>query len=137
MLYDASTKGLNTWKSLKPLTIEEILSSSNCKINLQDQYLEYKRIDGFKAYAIGFFRKGTKTRHGISRSVGKDGQIQEGMFDNDKLSGFARVCFKSGDYYIGQYQEGKKQGKGKYVFMNGNVLDGDWEDEKFVKKDGK
>ena len=26
MLYDASTKGLNAWKSLKPLKIEDILS---------------------------------------------------------------------------------------------------------------
>ena len=134
MLHDASKKGLNVWNSLKPLKIEEIISKSNSDIDLQDQYLEYKRVDGFKAYAIGFFRKGTKTRHGISRSVGKDGQIQEGMFKDDKLNGFARVCFKSGDYYIGQYEDGKKQGKGKYVFTDGKVLDGDWEDEKFVKK---
>ena len=80
MLYDASVKGLNVWKSLKPLTIEDILNRSEPKMDLEDQYLEYKRIDGFKAYAIGFFRKGTKVRHGVSRSVGKDGQIQEGMF---------------------------------------------------------
>ena len=36
MLYDASEKGLNTWKSLKPLTIEEILTKSKTDLNLQD-----------------------------------------------------------------------------------------------------
>ena len=37
MLMEASTKGLNTWKSLKPLSIDKIIQQSNIPdLDLED-----------------------------------------------------------------------------------------------------
>ena len=116
---------------MKPISVDEILARSEITFDMEAPNLELKRADGDKSYAIGYFKKGTKTRHGIARCVGKDGQIQEGLYVEDKLNGFGRVCFKSGDHYAGLYKEGKKHGQGRYIFKNGKKLDGMWDEDMF------
>jgi hypothetical protein len=46
---------------------------------------------------------------------------------NDKLNGFARVCWYDGDYYIGELKDNYRHGKGKYVYKSGEIEDGIWE----------
>lgn len=88
----ASKKTMEMWKEHGPLTIAQIIKYSNVdNIDIDnDEELEFKRVDYFDGYEIGQFKKGTKVRHGIARFVDINGDIGEGLYQNDKRNGFSR-----------------------------------------------
>lgn len=79
MYENASLKGVENWRKLGPLTVEEIIEKSNLGMDLDDEDLEFKRVDGPNACAIGLFRSGTCEQHGIGRVIFDSGQFYECM----------------------------------------------------------
>jgi hypothetical protein len=99
----ASDKALENWKNMEPLTIEEIITKSNTDFDLYAGDLEYKRHDHENIHAVGLFKKGTQTKHGIVRRVYNNGEVYEGMYYNNQLHGYARVLKNNGDQFEGMY----------------------------------
>lgn len=132
-----------TWRKLKPLTFEEILSNSKVAMDFNIQEYEYGECTEHKdRIEIGQFKKHVGVRpiarklHGVGRivyTIGKyDTQIHEGQFVNGLLNGYGRVCYQTGNYYVGQFKNGKKHGVGKSVLKSGKVIQGKHRDNIFV-----
>lgn len=120
MFEDAPKKGLQLWKELGPLCLNDIIKNS--RIDPQDldfSTQEIKKIHFMKSYYYGMFKPDTEVVNGVCRRVIKDGQIQEGLFVNDELNGFARVIYEDGDYYIGMFKDHDYYGHGKMVNSKG------------------
>lgn len=118
MFPEASTKALETWKTLEPITVEEILEKSNIDIDLESDEFEYKRKNFDNGFAEGIFKKGSDS-YGIVRAVTKYGEIYEGFIQDGKLNSYSRAFFANGNYYIGMYKNNLREGQGKFVSANG------------------
>lgn len=126
-------KPLDTWKVLRPLSIEEILDKSKVEFDIEDDELEFKRVDFDQyCYEIGMFRRGTRKAHGISRFVNKDGVIFEGLNQEGQLNGFARALNEEGAYFQGIYKNGYREGFGRNVAPDGKVQEGEWKQSKYI-----
>lgn len=139
MYAGAPRQGLDNWKNLGPISISEIIEKS-CEVTklLPDvpiEELEFKRVEKETYYKIGFFRRGTDVTHGIVRSVGKSGQIQEGMQRESHLNGFSRVFYEDGDIYIGMQRNHKREGYGTLIKANGDIKEGMWKNNYFQQNE--
>lgn len=63
------------------------------------------------------------------------GNIYEGLYRNDKRSGFGRLIWSDGAYYLGEWQADKRNGIGCFFHANGRVQEGQWEDGKLLEED--
>ena len=127
---------METWKKLKPLTIDEIIQNSEQTVDFFDYGTEFKEQLTQNAYKIGQFKRGTNDLDGIGRRIFIDGQfdtqIQEGQFVNGKLQGYARIFNQSGAYYIGMYKNNKRNGQGRFVYETGQIEEGMYKDGELI-----
>ncbi|MBO7401005.1 MAG: hypothetical protein J6U75_07340 [Clostridia bacterium] len=54
------------------------------------------------------------------------GDVYEGTFEYDKLTGHGKYVYKNGDYYEGDIVDGKMEGHGKYVWADGTSYEGEY-----------
>lgn len=52
------------------------------------------------------------------------GDVYEGTFIDDKMTGVGKMTYANGDVYEGGMLDSKKHGEGRFQFSNGNVYDG-------------
>lgn len=69
-------------------------------------------------------------RCGFGRALIKQGnvkgQIQEGNWKNNLLSGYSRVIFANGDCFEGHFKDGRQHGFGKKTYVDGRIKTGHW-----------
>ena len=134
--YGKPRLSMETWKKLKPLTIDEIIQNSEQTVDFFDYGTEFKEQLTQNAYKIGQFKRGTNDLDGIGRRIFIDGQfdtqIQEGQFVNGKLQGYARIFNQSGAYYIGMYKNNKRNGQGRFVYETGQIEEGMYKDGELI-----
>lgn len=127
---------LNMWKSLNPLTVEQICVNSGINIDFADRDFEFRELVTENAQIKCQFKRDTDQKQGIGRIIaikGKfDTSIQEGLFINNQLNGYGRIIYHSGNYYEGMIKNDKYEGYGKFVHINGKIEDGMWQGNKFV-----
>lgn len=116
-------QALETWKSLKPITLYEIIKNSESEVdfnNLETEYLDYVSCEFI---TNGLFKKDSECEAGIARVVYKDSnQIKEGQFAFGKLNGYGRICFhETYAYYLGMLKDDMFNGPGKLVHLDGTV----------------
>ena len=70
-----SQASIQTWKTLKPLTIEEIIKNTDEPIDLDKSIVEFKEVKFEDHTAIGLFQRGTDTIQGVARRVFAHTQI--------------------------------------------------------------
>ena len=118
MFSEAPKEALEKWKSLGPVSIQELIDKSDIDMKELDNY-EIKKDYTVYGCFYGMFRKGTKERNGICRGVSVHGHIHEAAFVNGKLNGFGRNFYPEGHYHVGVCKDHRKHGYGKLVLANG------------------
>lgn len=73
-------------------------------------------------------------RNGQGSYYWDDGQVYQGMWENDTMNGKGTLTTISDGRYEGNYKNGKRSGDGKYYFSNGDVYDGNWENDEMSGK---
>ena len=58
-----------------------------------------------------------------------DGDLFEGNWEKDQMSGYGLYVNKSGDRYQGNFLDGKRCGYGIIEFINGDVYRGQWQED--------
>ena len=125
-------KSLEKWKSLEPISIEDIHRDSDFKVFIDDEEQEVKKMV-FKNYvAIGQFRRNTNKIDGIARRIFDSTLIQEGQFKNGDLHGYCRIIYQNGAYYEGMFSNFMRNGLGTSVSATGTVQKGIWKDNDYV-----
>jgi len=66
-----------------------------------------------------------KKRHGMGRFT-HGGEVYDGEWTDDKMTGHGIFRFASGAQYEGQWQNGKFHGRGTYTWSSGARYVGDW-----------
>ncbi len=67
-------------------------------------------------------------RHGSGKMVfSATGDVYEGQFYEDKLTGTGTFTYANGDVYTGGLQDSMKQGYGVFTFVNGNKYEGNFD----------
>jgi len=64
-----SQNSVSIWKSLKPLTIEDLISNSDNEVIIDEGNTEFKVMKTFNSNKSGQFRVGTSEMEGIGRKV--------------------------------------------------------------------
>lgn len=129
---DKSQKSLETWKKLKPLSIEEIMKHSETDLDFENSNTEIKQLRNEERSKAGQFKKGTTKLEGIGRRITRTNYIHEGQFHMDQMHGYSRLFFEDGSYYIGMFRSNKMCGKGKFVSHNGSIKEGIFKENQFV-----
>ena len=114
---------IETWKTLKPITLYEIIKNAESEVDFTNNDSEYLDYDSKEFITNGLFKKDSPSEAGVARVVYKDSNlIKEGQFAYGKLNGFGRMCFNSKyAYYLGQFKDDMFHGAGKLVHLNGKV----------------
>lgn len=121
-IFGQNQKALKIWKQLEPLNVTFLIENSEEDIELNNDY----KVDTKDWPNTGYFTgqievisdqgHTTKTLNmqGFGRLVidGNEGSgmIMEGYWENELLTGYARVIYNNGDWFDGNWHEGKKQG---------------------------
>jgi len=63
-------------------------------------------------------------REGTGKLILESGDVYEGNFEADRLSGKGKYTFANGDVYEGDFVSNVKSGQGKYVYADGEVYEG-------------
>ena len=122
-----SQKSLETWKKLRPFSLDEIKINTDLEIRGENGVstfydtvsLEFKQIASDEKFKAGVFLKGSKKLEGVGRRVTRTNYIHEGQFHQDQMHGYSRLIFEDGSYYIGLFRNNKMNGKGLYVSTSG------------------
>jgi hypothetical protein len=99
--------------------------------------IEYDNGDKYDGEFSGFYRSGK----GIM-TYASTGDVYEGTFAADKISGTGVYRCADGSYYEGEFVDGKKSGQGKYTWSDGSYYEGGFLDNrksgsgKYVGADG-
>ena len=59
-----------------------------------------------------------------------NGDYYEGIFTNDKISGYGKYIWNNKHQYIGDFIDGEMNGKGKYIWPDGSEYDGEYVNNK-------
>jgi hypothetical protein len=73
-------------------------------------------------------------KHGEGKFVHTNGDIYEGMWENDLKHGVGKYVYRNGNVYKGEWKYNKKIGNGIMKYSNGDIYKGEW---KYNKKHGK
>ncbi len=92
---------------------------TEAKIDAINDTIEYSNGDFYKGDIVNGLRQGFGTMN-----FAATGDVYEGYFSNDKLTGNGKFIYSNGDIYEGAVVDSKKQGYGKFVYANGNVYVG-------------
>ena len=90
-------------------------------INLQPVEIFIKRKKLFYYGQWNFLHQ----RHGLGKLI-KDGELVEGEWVANKLTGHGRLIYLDGSYFIGKMKANKYHGFGKLVKINGYNYNGSW-----------
>jgi hypothetical protein len=99
--------------------------SGSCVNGLADGYGTAKGIADFQ----GMFRAGMK--HGAGKKTWPWGDLYEGEYLNDEMTGYGRYSWSSsgprmGERYEGQFVSNLREGGGTYKWPSGEELSGRW-----------
>lgn len=127
-------QAVETWKSLKPVTLYQIIKNSESEVDFNNMDSEYLDYESNMFITNGLFKKDSECEAGIARVVYKDtNQIKEGQFAYGKLNGYGRICFHDTyAYYVGMFKDDMLDGKGKLVHLDGTVQQGLFKDNQFM-----
>jgi len=64
-----SQLSINSWKKLKPLSLEEIMKNSIDEIEIDRPEIDFKEVKFENHRAIGLFNRNTNTIDGIARRI--------------------------------------------------------------------
>lgn len=119
-------QSIETWKTLKPITLYEIIKNSDAEVDFTNNNSEYLDYDSKEFVTNGLFKKDCPCESGVARVVYKDTNlIKEGQFSFGQLNGYGRICFPSKyAYYLGTFKNDMFHGSGKLVHLNGKVQQG-------------
>ena len=110
----ADPRAIAKWQEIGPMSVSTLVESIDLNdMAVEPHELEFKKQDRENVQAIGFFKKGTNTLHGLGRIVTKNGFILEGMHQKNQLNGYGRSILADGSFYEGMYKNHKRDGKGK------------------------
>lgn len=131
----SQSQSLETWLSLKPITIYEIIKNSEHEVDFNNEDSMYLDYESSEFITNGLFKKESESEEGIARVVYKENhQIKEGQFSYGKLNGYGRVCFNESNfaYYVGTFADDMFHGPGKLVYVDGSVQKGMFKENRFV-----
>lgn len=99
--------------------------SGSCVNGLADGHARAKGIADFQ----GMFRAGMK--HGAGKKTWPWGDLYEGEYLNDEMTGYGRYSWSSsgprmGEQYEGQFVSNLREGSGTYKWPSGEELSGRW-----------
>lgn len=130
---------LETWQSLGPLTITEILSKSGIEYHdfsragliFEEKNLNNRKISKSKNQdhiEFSMIESGSYQRQGICRVISfksKQAQyIKEGMYQHGLLNGYGRIINHDGSYFTGMFSDDKYDGQGDLIEKNGTKYTG-------------
>lgn len=97
---------------------------SSATLDYLNKTIRYGNGDVYVGDIKGIERNGTG-----KMSFAATGDVYEGSFLNDKMTGTCVMTYANGDKYVGTIQDGKKHGRGVMTFANGSVYDGNYEND--------
>ena len=100
---------------------EEEKSIKEGKLNIKD--IKFENGDRY----IGQVKNNTK--HGSGKYIWVNGNIYEGIWENNKRT-HGMFKWSNGNVYIGGFLEGKFSGSGIIKYSNGNAYEGEWKEGK-------
>lgn len=71
--------------------------------------------------------EGKQHRHGQGR-LELCGEVYEGAWEKDQMTGKGKYLFNSGSTYEGDWKNAKYNGKGTYKWADGSAYEGEWSD---------
>jgi len=77
---------------------------------------------------VGGIKSGLRHGTGIM-TYAATGDVYEGEFDMDAISGKGVFKYSNGDIYEGEVLNGKKHGQGIFTYANGNIYEGGFEND--------
>lgn len=77
---------------------------------------------------IGEIVNGCRHGHGIM-SYAATGDVYEGYFQNDEITGSGTFKYANGDVYVGSFINSLKHGQGTFTYANGNSYVGNFEND--------
>ncbi|MBR6563624.1 MAG: hypothetical protein IKK70_06785 [Clostridia bacterium] len=77
---------------------------------------------------IGEISNGCRHGHGIM-SFASTGDVYEGYFQNDQITGTGTFKYSNGDLYVGGFLNSQKHGEGTFTYANGNSYVGSFEND--------
>ena len=97
---------------------------SSATLDYLNRTIRYDNGDVYVGEIKGIERNGTGRM-----SFAATGDVYEGSFLNDKMTGTCVMYYANGDKYEGAIMDGKKHGRGVMRFANGNVYEGNYEND--------
>lgn len=97
---------------------------TEAKIDAVNQTIEYSNGDSYKGGIVNGLRQG----YGVMK-FSATGDVYEGYFSNDQLTGNGKFIYANGDLYEGSVLDSKKHGYGKFSYANGNTYEGNFEND--------
>lgn len=97
---------------------------SSATLDYLNRTIRYDNGNVYVGDIKGIERNGTGTM-----SFAATGDVYEGSFLNDKMTGTCVMTYANGDKYEGSMQDGKRHGRGVMTFANGSVYDGNYEND--------
>lgn len=121
-IFGQNQKALQIWKQLEPLNVTFLIENSEEDIELNNDYMVDTKDWPNTGYFTGQIEVISDQGHttetlnmqGFGRLVidgnEESGMIMEGYWEDELLTGYARVIYNNGDWFEGNWLEGKKQG---------------------------
>lgn len=91
----------------------------SAELDYNNHTITYSNGDVYVGDIVGLQRFGTG-----KMTYAATGDVYEGSFRDDKLSGYGVITYANGDRYEGNFENSQKHGKGKFTFANGNCYEG-------------
>ena len=99
-------------------------TGTEAELDFFNKTIKYSNGDVYVGDISGGLRDG-KGRMEFSAT----GDVYEGDFKNDEITGYGTFTYAQGDVYTGFLINSKKNGQGKFVSANGNVYEGNYVDD--------
>lgn len=123
-------KFLGEWENGQP-TIGKIQypNGTTAEYNFYEKTIKYDNGDLYVGELDNCYREGNGTM-----SYYATGDIYEGEFYQNDISGKGVFKYSNGDVYVGEFLNSQKHGSGEFIYANGNRYTGTYENDVRVGK---
>ena len=118
-------KFMGEWDNNQPITgTIKYQNGTEATIDYFSKTITYNNGDVYTGDIVGGCRHG----QGVMK-YSATGDVYEGTFVNDEITGTGTFKYANGDVYQGAIQNSKKHGYGVFTYANGNTYEGEYEND--------
>ena len=115
-------KFLGEWDNDQPISgTIKYQNDTEATLDYFNRTINYANGDVYVGEIVGGCRHG----HGVM-SFAATGDIYEGYFQNDEITGIGVFKYSNGDVYEGGFLNSQKHGSGVFTYANGNSFEGNY-----------